>query len=288
MNYVDATQLDRNQLNIVNERVVGEQVPVSIGTALTLEHEDVDLKQWTPHLYVNLRTLLRNIYQACDRAKVKELDPEVFAYVLFEEMDAFREYVEKYRKGKTKVFYYFPSYKSMSKFLSGAQWSPGRGGEIMRVFTVEEDVRKIFEEAWKLHQKEKKEDLYLQVDRELPRGKEMSMVLSHYVVDLLSAKQFPTLYLLESHTGRVKKKPDWSSKLNIDKEKRNMFPFSKLTLQVFGDSKAILANSFKLKRALYELAEKYHWTNITTYDRMRQGVNLYPDKEIKKQLLDLF
>lgn len=287
MNYIDLSRVDESSLETLRARTLGTSVPVSIGTALILEHEDANLKLWSPHLYVNMRTLLRNIVQAVPSREYLTVTKEAFVFVLLEEMEALKEFVSQYTGNKTTVFYYYPTYKGISRQLPKANWSPARGGQISEIFTIEENVKKLLEEVHDVHKKETKEELFSICDVDLPRGDKPSMVLTHYTVDLLSARLFPTLFLLESHTGRIKKRPDWNTKLTLPTDDRARIPFCRFTLQVFGDGKAILANSHQVKKVVRELAVKNKWTNITTQDRIRQNINSIPAKIMREQLLEL-
>ena len=39
---------------LINNRALGPKTPVSVGTAMIFDNDDVDFKEWEPYLYVNL------------------------------------------------------------------------------------------------------------------------------------------------------------------------------------------------------------------------------------------
>jgi len=61
-----------------------------------------------------------------------------------------------------------------------------------------------------------------------------SLIITHLPLDLLSAGSFRKLVLLESHTGALKTKSEWITKLSKNENYRNI-PFNILSVQVLGD-----------------------------------------------------
>jgi hypothetical protein len=110
-----------------------------------------------------------------------------------------------------------------------------------------------------------------------PETKSDSLILTNYAYDLLSYKHFNKLDLLESHTGVLKPKSMWYTKLLNGKD-LNRIPFNSLSIQVFGDKETFSGMPHKVKSLILELAEKYQWTQVTSKDRIYYSLDRLDDK----------
>lgn len=116
-------------------------------------------------------------------------------------------------------------------------------------------------------------------------GDGRALILTHSAVDLLSTYRFDELVLLESHTGKLKPKSQWGTKLGAKDE---TMPFNAFTLQVFGDGSTHFSPmSIKYRRAVLEVAKKDRWVSVTTLAKIRMGVNTIKDPQIKDDLITL-
>lgn len=118
-----------------------------------------------------------------------------------------------------------------------------------------------------------------------PGGK--TVMLTHYPLDLLSQYYFSDLSLLESHTGKLKPRTQWHSKLLNGKDLVQI-PFNETTLQIFGDSETFSPQAITMRRTLVELAKTHNWSSITTKDRIRGQVKLYVPSPLKEDILKFF
>lgn len=116
-------------------------------------------------------------------------------------------------------------------------------------------------------------------------------ILTHQIVDLVSLaapqKSSDKVMLLESHTGRLKTKAEWGTKVSSNLGAK--LPLTLFTLQVFGDTSGLVQPlPLKHRRVIVEFAEKERWSAITTEARMRYAVGSIGDKQLKEELMLCF
>ena len=109
--------------------------------------------------------------------------------------------------------------------------------------------------------------------------------------DLLSHKRFHQLDLLESNTGKLKKKHAWNSKYYpVGKADMSHLPFMKMLLMVFGDRPLIHPSIFKLRDSILQTSVKRGWTPVTTRDKVilkASGYSLAQLQQLQADLLNL-
>lgn len=272
---------------ILADREVG-QIPISIGTSLAIEsligvlpeHETSNpIINKFDELWINIRTLIRNVIGAVPTEDKFNLEPIDIVMVIQEEIGLILDTVERYSVGRVKTTFYLCNFKS---FLRVFKKSIPRYPKTERqkfLDTIEKHVIETFE-------KEEQSFPFNKYDVNIEAKAGKSLIISHQPVDLLSKYQFRQLNLLESHTGTVKSPSDWTSKLTGGK-KLTRIPFNKLTLQLFGDGETFSTFPIKLKRELIDIAEKENWTQNTTMDKMRYGINKAYDPNFKILMFDL-
>jgi len=106
-----------------------------------------------------------------------------------------------------------------------------------------------------------------------PTGKKGCVMLTHLPLDLVSYQNFPSLKLLESHTGKLKERRHWHTKMNVKKD-GPIIPFNRAMLLIFGDSAMFSPQSIKVRRLLLEISEKGKWNPLTTIAKIEQDVQL--------------
>ena len=103
------------------------------------------------------------------------------------------------------------------------------------------------------------------------------MLLSNYPIDLINFKSALQLALVESHTGVIKKRQHWHTKLLNGRDLPHI-PFDRMTIQMFGDTGNLFAPYPKAHREkLLALATQYQWTSLTTKARILQCAELARD-----------
>lgn len=266
------------------ERDVG-QIPISIGTSLAFEgllgiHPNQP-KQPTNNktiqsVWVNLRTLARNLFAAVATDKADDMDYSNAVQVLVNEVQVIP--IALAQRGFTgKVRFYLAGKDGAKWLLPKAKWKETKGPRQIAQEMFERFV------AIELHQQLKASGVdVMEIDMRPKAGEGIVAILTHYPHELLWKPQFSRLLLLESHTGKIKTYNTWYSKLNTIKEGEHPMPFTEFTLQVFGDGVLIAPQDpMKLRKELKQLSLDKKWTGITSPDKLYHDVMTYGSKELQ-------
>lgn len=271
-------------------------IPLSIGTSLSFQglyntHPDLKPSKVLPAtmaetLYINVRTLLRNIFSATESDKVTRVKVRDYVQALKDEITDINYFIQA-QEYKLKLFFYLPTYKSLAKHF-------GNTAELRELKT---DLQKekleleklIFGEIEKEINSLEPERRYINIiDMEIETKERVSgFILTHLPVDLLFTKGFSKVLLLESHTGKVKGEKDWYTKFSAEATER--IPFNKGTLIFFGDSGGMFKpQHHKARKAMEIIADKYKWTYQTTKDKMLFNLKLGGQGHIEQVLKAMF
>lgn len=262
------------------------QVPISIGTSLALEAamgiypdrpESPPPFSRAKQLWINLRTLVRNLY-ACLPTDLKEtvLPDDLWQFVQ-EEMSIIPAAVEKGSMGNTRVVYYVSDYKKLAQRFPGAIIKEAKTSKQIVQQKIEEVALELVLQNNQLHHVEF-------FDFDIQGRHPASFIITHLPVDLLARYHFERLELLESHTGKIKGPGAWNTKLTNGKELSNI-PFNSFTLQLFGDNGNMFSpQSLSLRRAVVELAGKRNWTSVTTQEKIRDDVRRVENDAHRREL----
>lgn len=266
-------------MNII-ERDVGS-IPVSIGTALAFEgmlgiypDPEKQPKQPVPlstirEVWVNLRTMARNLYSAVPSAESISIDLSGAVEVLLQEVQTlpialaqhgFKGKVRFYMASKDAIKWQFPHamYKDKKEKKSPKQM----GYDVYERFVSIELFQRLQQEG---------------LDPLAIDGKPKERVdgtvalLTHMPTDLFWKPSFTRLLLLESHTGKLKAWNHWYTKLHgITADV--LMPFTEYTIQVFGDGVMFEPQPLKIKKALKALAIDKKWTAVTSVDKVHYDI----------------
>lgn len=303
--------------DLLSERAVSTY-PLSIGTSLAMEAlapgklpaYDPQFKpggQVKPDEYstawVNLATLHRNIIGAVDGKYAEALKPMDIAVVLSQEVDLIREIFTSHCPGISVRFYICGYIAIQPRYPYAKMRADKTPKQIANTLLLKNTIEALFGS----HEGEvdQIDDAQEQAAGELPSSKKytyypklmkpaMSMqlhkkhlLMSHYAIDLMCLSQKHEVELLESHTGAVKGKALWYTKLSEAKDLPQI-PFNAMTLQVFGDSQTFHPMAKNVRQEVIDLAQKYQWNAATTKARMRLNLGYMNDKltaEILKTML---
>ena len=117
--------------------------------------------------------------------------------------------------------------------------------------------------------------------------RQRAFILSHLPIDLLYAKGFSNVLLLESHTGKVKSENEWYTKFSAEASER--IPFNKATLTFFGDSGGMFKpQHHTARKALTAVADKYKWTYQTTKEKILLNLKLGGQGVIEQVMREMF
>lgn len=279
-------------MGIVERQLADRQVsglPISVATSLAIEsacgvHPEIPVK-YAPAkdyqcLYINIRTLIRNIHGAVATEIKKILTPDAVFMALVEELTIIESAISQATNGTCKVVYYVCSYKSIpTKYPMAALKAINSPLQEQFVHLETAVLKKIFDNVSGILSQHTIVGTDIKVEP-ISRVSKV-MMLTHLPVDLLNDKNFYSLRLLESHTGAIKNKAQWNTKLT-DGRHLPRIPFNRITLQVFGDNRAMfmpMANN--VRNTVKELAEAKQWTSVTTVEKIIFDVRDHKDQSFK-------
>lgn len=274
-------------MSILSDRALG-QYPVSIATSLAIEalagiYEDrpeypAPILKFG-ELWINLRTLYRNLMGALSKEGQAQVLPNDLAPALLDEMDMIVSIVREISEDKTGVVFYYSNYVGMETKYPQAVLRRDNT-ERQKEYTILHN--KTVELILKTHP-ERIQGFNLKLK---PKQRSNAVILTHMAYDLLSHREFKELTLVESHTGHIKKMPQWYTKYYNGKE-LSMMPFREDLLQVFGDAETFRPMDIRLRRDLIEIATHYRWTSVTTTEKIRYGVNALKNPYSREILLKM-
>lgn len=251
-------------------RALGETIPISISTAVAIEELANKKPQWPAELWINVRTAFRNLYSVINNDDKKFVGPEHLWHPFLRELDQIKQAVKDVTQGTTQVVYYHCDYSDLLRRLPHTTLKEATTETQKRNFSIEWNIMQVLlREA---------EHLDIQTFKtEITGSVQNCLIMTHLPIDLLWAKNFGKLRLLESHTGTIKSKSEWNTKLTGGKQLTRM-PFNHFTLQVFGDNNNLLNGmSPKIRKVVEDLSEQHRWTTVTTLERIRYCVGEMKD-----------
>lgn len=247
------------------ERALGEEIPVSIGTALAMENAIVTDLPKPNYVYFNFRTLFRNFYESFP--KDASIRPEE-GYAAFEE--EINTILNLCRNQRLEPHLYVLQYKfppplnhAKKKFpwVRGKE-EPGTQRQMDYAMGEEQFLN------WGLHNP----NLPLEIgEHKITALKAPCWILTHMMADLIYLPYSSNISLLESYTGVVKQSRQWFGKLS-KQEDIQQFPFNTFTLQVYGDGVMFKAARIKVKRVITELGLQRNWNILTTITTIRNDI----------------
>lgn len=273
--------IPRNIEDAIANREVG-QFPLSIATSLAMEgafgiHPDrptneVPISHYQ-ELWLNVRTLMRNLLGALPSEVVEHFLPGYFIAPLTQELAVIESEVLRRTQGMVRTICYVSDHIDLKRTLRGASIRTASTPKQIFHETVErEGIRQLFD-ASGLEMRRTK--------TELPGNQRVALLMTHHPVDLLSRYQFRQLDLLESHTGIIKDPSQWYTKLTAGRDLPPM-PFNAFTLSLFGDNNQLLqAQPLKLRRAVLDVAEQDNWASVTTVDKIRYSLKKIQDPALR-------
>ena len=272
--------------------------PFSTGTSLAFESlfegkdESIDPDRQIPQkvnitdyneLWINCATLFRNLYTAIPRDRVHDTVSRDCVDALADEMSQIHELVNEESQGKTRVIYYICSYRGLEQEFKGAvRRTPNTDKQKFYQKLMDETLNRLVSRV-----KETQELLIREFNVTFyPDERIKALIITHYAVDLLSAKRFRSLDLLESHTGVLKKFNTWYTKYYNGKELM-MIPFNEYLIKFFGDNDLIVPFHFKVRRVIQEVAEQHKWNYATSMSKVRADIGTIKDHFARKEILKM-
>lgn len=245
----------------------------SIGTSLAFErisntgefqeNEGAPLIQDMESIWINLRTLIRNANNAVESQDQIYLTGQQLSEAVAEDWDAINNAVAEVNPN-CELRLYLCTYEGINAEFPNANFRNNRTTKQLSYETVERDVISYFLDNYS-------EEL-LKFKWQLS-GSKGCVLMTHLPLDLVSYPKFPSLKLLESHTGAVKERRHWHTKMNIKKD-GPVIPFCRSMLVIFGDSSMFSPQPIKARKTLLEISSKNQWHPLTTMAKIEQDVKL--------------
>jgi hypothetical protein len=270
---------------------MGAVLPISIATAQAIESSlgvlpDNEVPKApilnADSLWVNVRTLYRNLMGSIERDQRDGLVPDDLAEAIINEMQIIEAAISQGSNGLCNVVYYVCSYDAVPRRFPHANHKNPNTDNAKYAWNMEQLTMKAIADLQPAH------DLR-QFDLDFDKEESRVFIITHYPVDLLNRYMFRTLTLVESHTGTLKSPARWYTKLGTgpSKELYNI-PFDRMTLQLFGDGVLFSPHPIKIRRFLMGIAEKYKWSSISTKALVMAGIKAEKDPVLEGFILKLY
>lgn len=273
-------------MNVLNDKEQGK-IPISIGTSLALEglfgtHDEFkgSAKDWPilscECLSINLRTMVRNLLGALNKEIRYKCHIDEYTATIFEEMNVIRSAVEMKAVKAVKIQFYVSLYKNLEGYFKYCRFKQmTTPNQQLHAQTEERICQAVIAKINEYNSSSALVLNHLEVFDLYPVLPDKKVYLiSHIPLDLLLCQGYRDLLLLESHTGAVKSKAMWYTKLKGG-SKLYMIPFDKAMVQMFGDSGDVISPiDHRFKAVTLKIAEQYKWNALTTKDRILATVGM--------------
>lgn len=281
-----------DNVELIENRAKG-QFPLSISTSLALEGA-LGILEEKPNpakppiqdfdeIFFNLRTLFRNINGCYKKDEENRLSPGDYAHMLIEEMTIIQSVLDQHTGGRVRAFFYACTYNNLTGLFKSARFKEARTPAQLHYANQENKTLELISKALREEGRD-----FLHFDTIINGNKKKTLMVTHYPIDLLANQFFSEIGLLESHTGVVKPRSLWYTKLLNGKDLTRI-PFDIMTIQFFGDSGHLFSPyPIKYREALLEVANKYQWTPVTTKERIKLTVGLYKNADLEKTVMKLY
>lgn len=262
----------------LSERALGAKFPLSIATSLAFESvigEHPEHPTNTNELvefdtvWVNLRTLYRNLYNAVEsNTDPQQIPTKEYVKALWQELQMLQQIIAEYSGGKCILKPYYSDYLKVERRHKGATIRMDNTDK-QKAYTAK--LVKVFT-AFFAEYPPKDYDIHVTDDLITVQERNNALIFTHYPYDLLAYKNFHELVLLESHTGALKKRALWYTKFYEGKD-LPMIPFCRWMLQIFGDKETFRPMDFKVRKEIKEIAIRLRWNAFTSQEMINYGLN---------------
>ena len=272
-----------NNTSLLDDIVVSS-FPVAIGTGLMLEtlfsptiarYDDsreipssLKVDDYKYHIY-NIYTIVRNILTAIPHKNKQEIltDKHFRKYVADEVESIFN----LYDGTKCVPTLYIPDYSSLITYYNTGK------GKLNKYIEEHELMVKVVKGVKFMESIAIIPNNELKKGYKLPAMKEKVLITTSYTLDLHNS--LPNMMLLESHTGKLKSKLEFSSKYKKSSSYDvSSLPYHEFIHYIVGDSTLVSGIKVGYKKQLFKIAEDKKWTPRTTNDKIVSNIKDYsPD-----------
>lgn len=278
--------------DLLSQREKSSGVPISIGTGMALDAilgtgEFAETTAVPPinnyrAIWFNLRTLFRNTFNAFTKDVKEQLSEGALLDTLMEDISIIIASLHERTDRHFEIVFYMCEYKSLQKEFPNAKHKTPTTAKQKSEHAIEEKTLALFFDNVPSNLTVK------QFDTKITEGSDnRTLINTHYPLDLLWHRKFNDLTLLESHTGALKQRTQWYTKLTGGKYLTRI-PFNRLTIQLFGDGNGVFSTMQKpFKDELIKLASENRWTPATTNEKVKNDLNKIYDPRVKSFYLGL-
>lgn len=260
------------------ERELGE-LSVSIGTSLGIEGYFGTHPNQTPippsakqlnNVWINVRTLVRNYFAAFTSDNLKKITLDQAISELIQEMETLGSWFAGQRNGRDQVTFYHAPLDDIKWMFPGAKHRRPKTEKQHFIHHLEsKTVEALMEHTTGV----------LTIIRRPPPTSIKVAVMTHHPHELLWRPLFDLMYLLESHTGKLKGFGEWYTKLNTVRREDNI-PFNSTMLQIFGDGTLFDGQPKKMRDEVKQIALTRKWSAITTNEKLNDDIRRYGSGEL--------
>lgn len=218
---------------------------------------------------INIETLYRNFMGSISKDVQLTTQPEHIAYLLLEEIRVIESLCAEEGAGKLTPYFYYTDYDKVTSYFN--KIVKKRQAKSPLQIENKKKMDKALEYLCIL-----REDIHQHKSKfDYPRD-ENCILFSHHPYDLLFYPNFKEMVLLESHTGKIKKRVQWNTKYYpYPNQDMSIFPFNRTLLLVFGDRSQYSPTDLKLRKYVVDAAISGKWTPLTTRVKMLDDFNRY-------------
>lgn len=231
-------------------------------------------------VWINVRTLLRNIINACEYTTVREIRPKELARSLIEEIEIIQSLFANEGKSLITPIFYDSNYQTFYR---------GKDPQYkLRVVSTPKQVDwfNCLEQGLQEALMQGVQILHTGSTLRATRPGEKALILSHVTPDLLSYVNFSSMELLESHTGKIKTRREWNTKYSpLGSEQFENFPWTKQLLCYLGDKYIFSPLSITARRKILAVANERRWSPMTSPVVVDRDLQRHIDDESLKTLL---
>ena len=244
--------------------------------------ERVALKRYDS-VYINVRTLLRNILNACDYSSTQDVKPKELAQTLIEEIELIQSLFTNEGKSLIQPTFYDTNYQNFYRgkdplYKLRAVSTPKQQAWFK---TLDTGLQEALSKGLRI--------VHSGSSLQSSRPGEKALVLTHVTPDLLSHTNFSSMELLESHTGKVKTRREWNTKYSsLGEEKFKSFPWTKQLLCYLGDKYILAPLSITVRRTILGVGKERRWSPTTSPVMVNHDLQKYiKDDKIKTLLKEI-
>lgn len=213
------------------------------------------------NLLINIRTLCRNAFTSYANENHQSVDSNKIIEDIEYDIEVILDTVAK-TAPLMSVVIYVCTYEGLNTKYKHANFKNSNTANQQFYEAIERDVIKHFIET----------DTIIQF-KLVPTGKQRCVIMTHLPLDLLAYVDMDRLLLLESHTGKLKGRKEWHTKLNVKKD-GPVIPFTNATIQIFGDGRMFAPQPLPMRRLMLAISDKRKWHAMTTHSKMLEDLKM--------------